>query len=433
MTRWTARTLALAAALTAGLTTGLVPGAAAAPAPGWGPVEQVPGYVGPGPVLTGVHPDGTLVAVWETDRILRSTRAPGAAWTSPVAFPVDDARWPEAVATLPDGALLVAYTHDPPSGPSEHRVVTWAASGEVGQQGPVNESDDYTLAGDGTGDAVAERLGGYDEVEGFDHVVHHVDGTSWRRLPGLPADPGDVILAGPGESVWAAGYDVSRSILRVRRWTPRSAAWEVQWSRDYPPGHLRRPLVEGLDLAVGAAGRAVLAFEEREAGGVGPRVRAVVRRPSGWTRPFMLQRLPAGDVRTTSTPVVAASGSLARVAWTSSTPQRGGVQAVRVARVDQGRPDVVRLAQVRSFSGFRDLSLDVDVRADGDVLLTYLEREDTARVLVGWLGRHEDLRRTRLVDDTGVMRGDAAFLVDGLAAVVRGVDETRLVSRVAED
>lgn len=433
MSRTTARTRSVV--LAAALALPLGPGADATAAPDsadWGPVEQVPAAVGPGPVLAGAHPDGTLVAVWETDRIERSTRAPRGAWTPPTAFPVADARGLEAVATLPGGALLLAYTHGPPSGASEHRVVTWEASGAVGQQGPANGSDDYVLTGDGSGDVVAERLGGYDEVDGFDHVLHHFDGTAWRRLPGLPADPGDVVVPGPGESVWAAGYDVSRSLLRVRRWTPRSAGWEVQWSRDYPSGHLRRPLVEGLDLAAGGAGRAVLAFEEREVGIVGPTVRAVARRTSGWTRPWVLQRLAADGPRTTSTPVVAAAGGHAEVAWTSSTSQRG-VQAVRVARLARGRPHVERLAGVPSVSGFRDLSLDLDVRGDGDVLVTYLEREDTRRALVGWLGRHDGLRRTRLVEDAGVMPGDAAFLVDDLAAVVRTVGDAGLVSRVAED
>ncbi len=46
-------------------------------------------------------------------------------------------------------------------------------------------------------------------------------------MPRLPADPRDVFVAGPGESVWMAGYDQSRGVLRVRRWAPGRTSWKL--------------------------------------------------------------------------------------------------------------------------------------------------------------------------------------------------------------
>ncbi len=42
----------------------------------------------------------------------------------------------------------------------------------------------------------------------------------------------------------------------------------------------------------------------------------------GWSRPALLQRVPAGDRTILTAPEVAASGQRGEVAWTSSSPDR---------------------------------------------------------------------------------------------------------------
>ncbi len=123
--------------------------------PAWGPVQQVPPVGGSHDLpLTGVFPDGTLVAVWEYDdtgsgddltRIFRSTRPPGGAWGEPVALPVEDVWNLQAIAPLPDGGLQVAYGWEPRFPDIEHRVRVWNADGSVGPIGQGNTNDDYTL------------------------------------------------------------------------------------------------------------------------------------------------------------------------------------------------------------------------------------------------------------------------------------------------
>ncbi|MEJ7795798.1 MAG: hypothetical protein WKF50_09615, partial [Nocardioides sp.] len=391
---------------------------------------------------TGVFSDGSLVSVWEHDdtgadddltRIFRSTRAPGEDWSAPEAFPVDDVWGLGSISTLPDGGIQIAYGWEPHFPDIVHRVRIWGADGSVTANGLGNTSDDYVLYGDADGHTIAERLGGYHEEAGFDHVLRYHDGVSWQRVPALGADPRDVFVAGPGESVWMAGYDQERTMLRVRRWAPGQSSWTLDWSRDYPPGHQRRPLVDGLDLAVGGPGHVVLAFQEREVGDTGATIRAVRHDPdAGWRPVRRLQRLAVGEHLTTTAPVVSAAGANVEVAWTSSAPQRGGARQVWLAQLGDGASAPRLLATVESFSGFRSLSLDVDVRDDGDVLVTYLERDGDMRNLVGLLGPSDQLERTVLLEDTGVALGEAAFLVRGVAAVVGAVRGELLLSRVAE-
>jgi hypothetical protein len=417
--------------------------AAAAPGPDWGPEQDVPptDRVHELP-RSAVFPDGTLVTVWEEDdtgsqddltRIFRSTRPPGGAWSEPLALPVADVWNLQAIAPRPDGSLMIAYGWEPRFPEILHRVRVWHADGTVGPVGLHNTSDDWTLSGDAEGDVVAERLGSYDEEHGFDHLLRYHDGTRWVRMPKVGADPRDTFVAGPGESVWMAGYDQARTVLRVRRWRPGAREWRVEWSRDYPSGHARKPLVEGLDLATGAAGRVTLAFLERAVGRRGDTLRSVTRRDRrGWTDPVALERVAPGERRIITAPVVAATGGRAEVAWTVSSPLLAGRRDVRLAGLARGETDVLTVAAARSFSGFRDLSLDVDVRTGGDVLVTYLDRVDDERVLTAWLGPHGALQGEQLIGDAGVMLGDAAFLVPGLAAVVSSAAGDRLLS-VSED
>ncbi|CAN5263244.1 hypothetical protein BH09ACT12_BH09ACT12_16550 [soil metagenome] len=438
------RTRALAA-----LCAGAVLGAgmtATAPAqaadPGWGPVQQIPPDGVHELPRTGVFPDGTLVAVWEDDdtgdqddltRIFRSTRAPGADWSAPVAFPVEDVWNLESIATLSDGGIQIAYGWHPSSSAIKHRVRIWNADGTVEAVGLGNTSDDYTLNGDAEGDVVAELLGSYDTQDGFDHLLRYYDGTAWRGMPNVAADPRDRFVTGPGESVWMAGYDQSTSKLRVRSWAPEMKSWKLEWSRDYPSGHLRKPLVDALALAVGAAGHVTLAWAEREIGRTGDTIRVVRREGrSGWTKPATLQRVPAGRHKVITGPVVAAAGTRSEVAWTVPG-KKAEWRVVRVAALAGDGPDVRRLASTRSFSGFRDLSLDVDLRGDGDALVSYLKRRGSRRQVVGWFGAPDALQGTTLLKNAGIMIGDSAFLVPGVAAVISSVGYYALASRVLEE
>ncbi len=394
--------LSLVLGLVVGLGSGLTGAAAGASEPDWGLVQEVPplGAVHSMP-LSGVFPDGTLVAVWlhegsgagdDDTQAFRSTRRPQGDWTDPQAFPVHDVKTLEKIATRPNGSLQIAYGWDPDSSRFKYQVRIWNADGTV------EKAPEATTA-----------------------------------TPSLTGDPGDSHASGPGESEWMAGYDVSRSKLIVRRWKPGMSKWKLEWSRNYPSGHRRNPFVDGLDLAVGGRGRVILAFQERAIGDTGATLRAVRRSArSGWTRPAILQRLPVDGNELLTAPVVAAVGDHAEVAWTSSAPGAQRVREVRVARLGSGGPDVRRLAVATAFKGFRTLSLDVDLRGDGDVLVTYLERRNDDRDLVGWLGPHDELSRTTLLEEVA---GDVftSVLTPGLAAVVSRLGDDRLASRVLEE
>lgn len=119
------------------------------------------------------------------------------------------------------------------------------------------------------------------------------------------------------------------------------------------------------------------------------------------------------------------------MAWTSSAPQGHREREIRIASLGSGGPSLRQLAVATAFSGFRTLSLDVDVRADGDVLLTYVERNDDDRDLVGWLGPHDGLSRTTLLEDVQSY-AITSVLRPGLAAVIAPLGDHRLVSRVFE-
>lgn len=415
--------------------------------PEWGPVQEIPPFDRLHDLpQTGVFPGGTLVAVWEDDdtgdqddvtRIYRSTRALGGDWSEPDAFPVEDVWSLEAIATRPDGGLQIAYGWEPRFPDIQHRVRIWNADGSVEEVGLGNTADDYTLSTDSEGNVVAERLGSYDQVKGFDHLLRYYDGEVWRRMPKLGADRQDRFLPGPGDSVWMAGYDQARSKLLVRRWAPGMAKWQVEWSRDYPPRHLNKPLVTGVRLAVSSTGRVVVAFQEREVGKTGETVRAVASQGrSSWRRPFVLQRLPAGKHLTASLPVVAVAGDLVELAWTASAPKHRGMRVVRVARLTTQGPQTRRIAVARSRSGFRDLFLGISMRGDGDVLVTYFQRsdDDDHDQLMSWLGPHDALRGLLLLDNAWSVGGP--FLIPGLAGVIAGsgsLFDQHLVSLVLED
>lgn len=416
----------------------VLPAAAAADPPEWGATQVVPQVDGEDQEVPRVaaFPDGTLVAVWEQDvtapgddltGIFRSTRPRGGEWSEPEAFPVADVWNLQAIAPRPDGSLQIGYGREPRFADLQHQVRIWYADGTVGPVGPGNGSDDYALVGDARGDVVAERFGRRPS-DVLTRVLRYHDGNAWHVMPTLRAYPNDVFVAGPGESVWAASYDTERTVLSVRRWAPGRRHWRVQWSRDYP-GRARKPLVQQLDLAAGARGRLVLGFAERETALTGPTLRVVRRHGSRWGGVRRLARLPVDQRVTLTGPVVAASGRRAEVAWTSSAPQRRGRREVWVARLGADR-DRRLLDTVGSFGGFRDLSLTLDLRA-GDVLVTYLERDDDLRRLVGWLGPHDGLLRSALLEDAGVMLDSPALLVPGVAAVVSSVRDG-MRSRAAE-
>ncbi len=424
--------------LVLGVPTGL---AATAEDPTWGPVQDVPpAGGGHGLPMTAVFPDGSLVAVWADDTgpvddrtaIYRSTRPPGGVWSPPERFPAAVAfQGLDSIASRPDGSVMISYRGPISLDPTvKHRVRLWHADGTVGAASLASRSDDYSLVSDAEGDVVAHRLGSYSQRDGFDRVVRHYDAGTWRRLPEIDADPGDTFLPGRGESVWLAGYDAGRRTLRVLRWTPTTGTWTVQWSRAYPHSDRRQPRAPGFGLAASAEGRVVLAFTD------GGTVQAVERAGgSSWSKPVVLYR-PASDRADTrpalSGPVVSVAGENAEVAWTVPAPQDAFEREIWVADLDDGGPDVRRLATATAFKGFRDVSLDVDVRADGNVLVTYVQRRDDVRDLVGWLGPHGDLRSTTLLADVGGLLADAAFLVPGLAAVITTLRGDRLASRVVE-
>lgn len=434
-------TLALSAAMLVvpGLASGSVAGAAGSP---WGQETQVPPVEGVHTLpQTVAFPDGTLMAVWTYDdvrledppgTVLRSTRPPGGVWNEPITFGVPDVGRVNAIAPRADGGLEISY-RDASRDRRAQQVRTWRADGSLGKV-TLSSSEAFSLSADPEGDIVATRLGRDDQRLGVYRVVRYLSGEGdWQAVPSIGADHGDVFVTGPGDSVWMAGYDRAGTRLVVRRWTPTSAGWTVDWSRDYPSGHRGKPLVLGQDLAVTASGRAVLAFREREIESTGETIRAVRRRAgSGWARPAVLQRLAAHEHLTASTPAVAAAGTAAEVAWTSSGAQRG-TRDIRIARLGTGGPDVRRLAVAGSFRGFRDMSLDVDLRDDGDLLVTYLQRRGSRRQLVGWLGTQDELDSTTLLRDASVMLGDSAFLVPGLTGVVWSVRGGLLVSRTAEE
>ncbi|MBA2768878.1 MAG: hypothetical protein H0U35_07070 [Sporichthyaceae bacterium] len=386
-------------------------------APTWGPVEDVPPVaVEHGLPRAGITPDGTVVAVWEQTEtiggergtaIWRSVRPLGGGWSEPERFPVDHIFGLSGIAVLPDGGVQIAYGWEPRFPDIKHRVRIWRADGTVGPVGLGNSADDYYLTGDAVGDTVAARLGSYDPELGFDHLVRYHDGAAWQRVPPPPASPRDVFVAGPGESVWMAGYNEHATRLVVRRWRPGADAWTVDWSRDYPPGDARRPLVEGLDLAVGGSGRAGLAVLEREVPEHGDTVYAVRRGSRGdWGQPQQLQRLAkdqGGHAATAPTVGTSPDGRSVVVGWTAPTAEQdGGTRRVLVAQREPDQPMRKRLLDtVGSFSGFRDLALSVSTRADGDVLVALVERRDDLRDTVAWLGPWDHLERTTLLRDSG--------------------------------
>ncbi len=410
------------------------------PAPVWGHEEEVPpaGGAHSQPIAVA-FPDGTLVAVWihHDDRlenppglVRRSTRPPGGSWGEPESFPVPDVGRVNAVAAGRDGGVEIAY-RDASIVRKAEQVRTWRADGSLGEV-TLAANDPFDLQADAAGDVVATRLGRYDGDGGFDRVVRHLGEGGWQSLPTIGADPGDVFVAGPGGSVWMAGYDTDDTTLRVRRWTPGMARWDLEWSRDFHRRPQYKPLVQGLDLAIGSAGRAVLGFQQREVRDVGASVRAVQRTgTTGWSKPVVVEQLPAGQRLTASAPVVAAAGPLAAVAW-SSTSTGHGFREINLASLMDGGVDRRQLGVTGFFEANRDLSLDVDLRADGDLLLTYLQRRGSREQVVAWVGAWNDLEVTVLLRDASVMRHDSAFLVPGLAAVVSGADGVRLVSFAQE-
>ena len=419
----------------------LVGGAGAvAQAPTWGPEQEVPpessAHAQP---LTVAFSDGTLVAVWTfyDDRpedppgvVLRSTRLPGGDWGDPVTFPVPDVGRVNAVVAGRDGGLEISY-HDSSIDKKAEQVRTWHADGSLGDVTLTNHKS-FDLKADAEGDVVATRLGRYRADGTYDRVVHYRGAGDWRRAPDITAHSRDVYVPGPGDSVWMAGYDTDRTRIRVQRWTPRMKSWKVDWSRDYARRPQYKSFVQGLDLALGGAGRAVLAFQQREVRDQGASVRVVRRKGrSGWSKPVVLDQLPAGKHRQAGVPVVAAAGDLGAVAWSSTNSDRAG-RDVNLAWLDGGDVERRNLGVTKTSKGYHDVSLDVGLRADGDLLLTYLQRQGSGQQLVAWVGARNELEPTVLVPDASAMRGGSVFLAPGLAAVVSGASGGRLVSYARE-
>lgn len=419
----------------------LVGGAGAvAQAPTWGQEQEVPpesgAHVEP---LAVAFPDGTLVAVWTfyDDRpedppgvVLRSTRPPGGDWGDPVTFPVRDVERVNAVVASRDGGLEISY-NDASISKKTEQVRTWRADGSVGDVTLTNNRS-FDLKVDAEGDVVATRLGRL-RADGTHHrVVYYRAAGAWQRAPDITAQR-DVYVPGPGDSVWMAGYDNDQTRIRVKRWRPGTRSWKLEWSRDYDRRPQYKPYVQGLDLALGGKGRALLAFQQREVRGKGASVR-VVRRDgrSGWSKPVVLEQLPAGKHRQVSAPVVAAVGDLGAVAWSSTNSDRAG-RDVNLAWLDGGAVERRTLEVTRTSKGHHGVSLDVGLRADGDLLLTYLQQPGSGQRLVAWAGAWDALVPTVLVPDASVVRGGSAFLVPGLAAVVSGTSGGRLVSFARED
>ena len=413
-----------------------LPGAASAVEAdaGWGPTQEAPPNDGRPHVVS--LPDGTLVAVWSTFTsdghagLLRSTRPPAGSWTSAEVFPVTDGVRLIDVAGGSDGVVHVSYARETDAGPA-YEVRAWNPDGTVGAVTLSDTGGAYDLHSDGGGDLVAQRAVRREGSAGFEHRLHYFDGSAWQAMPTIGAELRDIFVPGVGDRVWAVSYDRPDNTLRVRRWQPGMATWAVAWARDYPPRHPNDPFVAGMDFAVGRAGHAVLAFYERPTGRSPATVR-VVRRAgrSGWTRAAVLQRVPLGQDQVVTAPVVAAVGRRAEVAWT--VPAQWGTRrrVVRIAALGDDQPLMGRLAVVRAFRGFWDLSLDVDAREGGDVLVTYVERQTDRRDLVGWLGPHDDLGRATLIEDLwSAYDPVTSVLVPGLAVVTASSAHGRLVSR----
>ena len=439
MTSWR-RCVALLVAV--GLAPGLVSGSlgvAAGPEPQqtWSHEEEVPPAGVPhSQSLAAAFPDGTLVTVWlhfdprpedPPGVLLRSTRPPGGAWSDPEVFPVQDVARLNAIAAGTGGGIEIAY-QDASITRKEEQVRTWNADGSVGEV-LLESNEAFDLEADAEGDVVATRLGRYTNGA-FNQVVRYRSAVGWRKLPSVRAHPGQVFRPGAGDAVWIGGYDGDRTRLLVRRWTPTTGRWNVEWSRDYDRAPQYKPFVQGVDLALGGAGRATFAFQQREVRNRGASVRVVQRAGrSDWTKPQVLEQLPAGQRLTASAPVVAAAGELGAVSWSSSVAGNR-LRDVNVAWLVDGAVDKRRLGVTDWFDGYRDLSLDVDLRADGELLMTYLGRRGHRRQVVAWAGSRNQLEVTVLVRDAGVPRSDSAFLVTGLAAVIATASEGRSVSFV---
>ena len=412
-------------------------GAAAGSAdPGWGPAQDAPPY--DSLPRTVVFPDGTLMAVWtqrpsssDTDMtVRRSTRAPGGSWTATEVLPTEAYGF-TGIAPGHDGALQVA-TATWAGDRTEYEVRTWNPDGTVGEVSLSNFSSGYLLHGDAEGDLLAERVVRNKAAGGFHHAFRYFDGSTWQPLPAVAEEPRDLVVLGSGDSVWMASYTRPENTLRVRRWKPGMATWKVEWSRDYPSGHPNAPYVAGMDLAAGSRGRVVLTFSERATARTDTTIVAVRRvGRSGWTRARILQRVALKRGQVVTAPVVAAAGDRTEVAWT--VPARRGTRkrVVRIARLREHGPQVRRLTRTTAFRGAWDLGLDVDVRDDGDVLITYVERQVDQRDLVAWLGPHDALGRTTLLEDV-TADPVTSVLVPGLAAVIASPEQGRLVSRVWE-
>lgn len=434
-TRTPALTL-LVAAVCVGM--GLPAGPAAGTAePGWGPPQEAPPMDGRPSVVA--FADGTLVAVWNGyvegagDTVFRSSRAPAGSWTPAERLPMVDDTDAISIAPGPSGALYVSYSRTAGS-ETVYEVRAWRSDGVLGRVALSNSSGGYELSADAAGDIVAKRTVRTNGPVGFDYRFHHFDGSTWQRMPTIGAELGDIVVPGPWDSVWLASYDRSDNTLVVRRWLPGMTEWAVEWARDQSPRHPHDPLVAGMDFALGSSGHAVLAFYERPRGSDTVTIRVVRRRgDAGWTRAEVLQRVSLGPQQVVTGPVVAAAGHLAEVAWT--TPAQWGTRrrVVRTASLDDDGRQVRRLAVTTTFRGFWDLSLDVAVRKDGDTLVTYLERHEDRRDLVGWLGPRVAPARTVLLEDLeSAYEPVTAVLVPDLAAVVATPESGRLTSRTQE-
>lgn len=394
--------------------------------------------------LIGVHPDGTLVAVWlhedvdpETEErvstVLRRTKPMEGGWTEPVVLPVPGVVSLDAIAPQQDGELQVAFTVTPDAQP-RHQVRAWHADGSVGDVALRSASDAFDLSADVEGDVVATRLGRRRKDQVLYRVVHHLGGSGWQRLPRLDADPRDLYLAGPGDTVWMAGYDRSRTRLDIRRWAPPrpgTARWSLEWSRDFAARRRGKPLVTGLDLALGDAGQATFAFLRRARGDSGAVMRIVQREAtSEWGKPIYAGRQKSHHRQNVTAPVVAVAGDHSVVAWT----EPGGPDArdVIIAWVVEGVAERRQVGVSERIPGSMDLALDLDVRVDGEVLLTYFHRVGTRRQVLAWVGERHGLQVTRLVRDAGVMRGDASIFVPGRAAVLAQETDGRLLSFTQE-
>ncbi len=425
--------MCVAASLGVGLPSGT---SASGAEPGWGPTQEAPPY--DSVPRTVVFPDGTLMAVWtqrasssDTDMtVRRSTRAPGGSWTATEVLPTEAYGF-TGIAPGSDGVLHIA-TATWAGDRSEYEVRAWNADGTVGEASLDNFSSGYLLHGDADGDLLAERIVPNKGGGGSHHTFRYFDKSTWQPLPEVAEAPRDLVVLGSGDSVWLASYTRPKNTLLVRRWKPGMARWQVEWSRDYPSGHPNDPFVAGMDLAAGSGGRVVLALSERATARKDATIVAVRRTGrSGWTRAGILQRVALTRGQVVSTPVVAAAGDRAEVGWTVPAQRGTRTRVIRIASLGEGGPDVRRLTRTTAFRGVPDLNLDIHVRADGDVLVTYVERQVDQRDVIGWVGPHGALGRTTLLEDV-TADPVASALVPGLAAVIASPERRRLVSRVWE-